>query len=121
MRLRLLSASVFQKALREDFYSVREQWVSFDPQLHHCVEPVTIGERRSLALLASKSLKRIPSHCSEEFMEIGFYLPFMTQVAEGPATTFPVGVSPNSSPFLAARLKDDELALKASVLYRLKR
>ena len=31
----------WRKALRGDFYSVREQWVSFDPQLYHCVEPVT--------------------------------------------------------------------------------
>ena len=45
----------WQKALRgglnPDFYSVREQWVSFDPQLYHCVETVTSGDRRSLALL----------------------------------------------------------------------
>ena len=37
----------------------------------------------------------------------------MTQIAEALATALPVEGSPNSSPFLAARLKDDELALKA--------
>ena len=43
--------AAIHKALRGDCKSVREQWVSFDPQHYHCVEPVTSGDRRSLALL----------------------------------------------------------------------
>ena len=102
----------WQKALRGDYYSVRDQWVSFDPQLYHCVEPVAGGDRRSLALFTSRTWKRIlPSHSLEELMEIGFFPPFMTQSAE--ATAPALLVSPISSPVLADRLKeDDELALK---------
>ena len=37
----------------------------------------------------------------------------MTQAAEASATALPVEGSPNSSPILAARFKDDKLALKA--------
>ena len=96
-----------------DFYSVKDQWVSFDPQLHHCVESVTSGDRRSLALFTPKSSKRIPSHSLEELMEIGFFLPFITPVAEAETTALPVEGSHISSPSLADRLKDDELALKA--------
>ena len=46
-------------------------------------------------------------------MEIGFFPPFMTQNAEAEATALPVEGSLISSPVLADRLKDDELALKA--------
>ena len=46
-------------------------------------------------------------------MEIGFFPPFMTQNAEAEATALPVEGSPISSPVLADRLKDDEVALKA--------
>ena len=64
----------WQKALRGDFYSVKDQWVSFDPQLYHCVESVTKADRWSLALLTPRSWKRIPSHSLEELMQIGFTL-----------------------------------------------
>ena len=64
----------WQRALRGDFYSVREQWVSFDPQLYHCVEPVTSGDRRSLALFTPRSWKRIPSHSLEQLMELVSFL-----------------------------------------------
>ena len=100
----------WQKALRGDYYSihsVHEQWVSLDPQLYHCVEP------GSLAPLTPRNWKRIPPHCLGELMEIGFCPPFMTLTAEASATALHVGRSPSSSPTLAARLKDDELALKA--------
>ena len=46
-------------------------------------------------------------------MEIGFFPPFVTQAVEAKATALPVKGSPISSPVLADRLKDDELALKA--------
>ena len=87
--------------------------MSFDLQLYLCVESVTNGDRRSLARFAPKSWKRIPSHSLEELMEIGFFPPFMTQVAEAEATALPVEGSHISSSSLADRLKDDELALKA--------
>ena len=38
----------WQKALRGEFIDVKDKWTQFDPQLYHCVEPVTRGERRSL-------------------------------------------------------------------------
>ena len=46
-------------------------------------------------------------------MELGFYPPLVTQAAEASATALPIEGSPNSSPILAARFKDDELAFKA--------
>ena len=50
----------WQKALRGEFIDVRDKWTQFDPQLYHCVEPVTRGERRSIALFSPRSWKRIP-------------------------------------------------------------
>ena len=52
----------WQKALRGEFIDVKNKWTQFDPQLYHCVEPVTRGERRSIALFSPRSWKLIPPH-----------------------------------------------------------
>ena len=72
--------------------------MQFDPQLYHCVEPVSKGERRSVALFTPRSWKRLPAHCLDELIEIGFYPPLSAQVAEAEATALPVAGT-HSSPF----------------------
>ena len=47
--------SAWQRKLRGDYYDIRNRWLAFDPQLYHCVEEVTSGTRRSLALFAPKN------------------------------------------------------------------
>ena len=62
----------WQKGLRGCYHDIRHRWVQFDPQLYHCVEPVSKGERRSVALFTPRSWKRIPAHCLDELIELGF-------------------------------------------------
>ena len=57
----------WQKNLRGDYHDVSNKWLSFDPTLYHAVEPVTSGQRVSLA-------------------DIGLFPPFSAQVAEASAT-----------------------------------
>ena len=58
----------WQKALRGDYHDIRDKWVQFDPQVYHCVEPVSKGERRSIALFTPRSWKRLPAHCLDELI-----------------------------------------------------
>ena len=92
----------WQKALRCEFIDVRNKWTQFDPQLYHCVEPVTRGERRSIALFSPRSWKRIPPHCLDELIEAGFYPPFSAQDAESEETALPLEGSFTPLPSLAA-------------------
>ena len=92
----------WQKALRGCYHDVRGTWVQFDPQLYHCVEPVKKGERRSVALVTPRSWKKLPAHCLDELIEIGFYPPLSAQVAEAKATVLPVAGSSTPLPSLAA-------------------
>ena len=76
--------------------------LSFDPQLYHCVEPVTRGERRSIALFSPRSWKRIPAHCLDELIEVGFYPLFSAQNAESEETALLLDGSFTPLPSLAA-------------------
>ena len=65
---------------------VKNRWVAFDPQNYHAVEEVKSGSRRSIALFSPKNWKRLPSHCLDELIDIGFYPPLSAQSAEASAT-----------------------------------
>ena len=103
----------WQKKLRGDYFDVRNRWLAFDPQLYHCVEEVTSGTRRSLALLTPKNWRRIPAHFLEELVDTGFYPPYLAQNAEASADALlakakadalPVAGSSNSLSLLWLRL-----------------
>ena len=98
----------WQKGLRGCYHDIRNTWVQFDPQLYHCVEPVSKGERRSVALFTPRSWKRLPAHCLDELIEFGFYPPLSAQVAEAEATALPVAGSSTPLPSLAALTLADE-------------
>ena len=93
-------SSHWQKALRGSYHDVRDTWVQFDPQPYHCVEPVTKGVRRSVALFTPRSWKKSPAHCLDELIEIGLYPPLSAQVAEAEASALPVAVTLLSLPWL---------------------
>ena len=101
-------AADLQKALRGDYHDIRDKWLQFDPQVYHCVEPVSKGERRSIALVTPRSWKRLPARCLDELIEMGSCPPLSAQVAEVSATVLPVAgpCTPLSS--LAVLNKADE-------------
>ena len=76
----------WQKKLRGEFVDVKNRWVAFDPQNYHAVEEVKSGSRRSIALFSPKNWKKLPSHCLDELIDIGFYPPLSAQSAEASAT-----------------------------------
>ena len=85
------AANSWQKALRGEYMDVRDRWVQFDPQLYYCVERVTRGERRSIALFSPRSWKRFPPpHCLDELIDVGFCPPFSAQDAESKETALPL-------------------------------
>ena len=77
------------------------------------------GERRSFALFTPRSWKKLPAHCLDELIKIGFYPPLSAQVAEAKATAPPVAGSSTPLPSLAALTQADE-PYKALGLYQLK-
>ena len=68
--------TAWEKNLRGEYHSVLNTWVRFDPQLYHAVEPITSGSRRSLALFTPKNWQRLPPHCLDDLIDIGFCPPF---------------------------------------------
>ena len=67
--------TAWEKNLQGEYHSVLNTWVRFDPQLYHAVEPITSGSRRSLALFTPKNWKRLPPHCLDDLVDIGFCPP----------------------------------------------
>ena len=69
----------WQRKLRGEFQTqfvgAKNKWFSFesDPQNYHAVERIKSGSRRSSALFSPKNWKRLPSHCLDELIDIGFY------------------------------------------------
>ena len=98
----------WQKKLRGEYLDVKNRWIAFDPQNYHAVEEVKSGSRRSIALFSPKNWKKLPSHCLDELIDIGFYPPLSAQSAEASATAadavataLPVAAPPSPLPSLA--------------------
>ena len=82
--------------LRGEFHDVKNAWVRFDPQLYHAVGPITSGSRRSLALFMSKNWKRLPPHCLDDLIGIGFYPPHSALSTDAAPTSSDAAALPNS-------------------------
>ena len=95
-------AADWQKHLRGEYHNVQNTWVSFDPSLYHCVEQVTKGERRSVALFSPKGWKKLSPQCIDELSEVGFNPPLSAQAAIASANALPALVSSQPLPPLAA-------------------
>ena len=95
-------AAAWQKNLRGEYHNVQNTWVSFDPSLYHCVEQVTKGERRSVALFSPKGWKKLSPQCIDELSEVGFNPPLSAQAAIASANALPALVSSQPLPPLAA-------------------
>ena len=56
--------------------------VCFDPSLHHAIEEVRLGTRRTLALFTPKFWKSLTPQNMDELCKLGFSQPTLAQDAE---------------------------------------